>query len=259
VETITDVVVRFISGGPTNATLHGINALTGQQLDVPVASTTSGAKQVPLAAVASVLKATKKDDYLVVTLSTLSGSASGTTVKSAQAYTLVPPEDEADCYIYQSTGKQRVGPKDAKEVPVVKATKFRKEFVFLVPQAKDANGALAPDGNLWNAAAAFKSGDGVEIAATKGGSPDTLKDGTFGKLDKQNVGQVAYSALFIKDANGAAQTLLVPMGQPGAPFLAKVAGMKEGDSIQYKSSTDDKGNVWVVLLKAGNKATAAKN
>lgn len=137
---------------------------------------------------------------------------------------------------------------NAKDVTVVKVSRFMREHVFQVPPARNAEGKLEPKPEMVEALSALKEGDLVEVVTVSGGKVpmiktikayDAPKYAEMVKLDKETVDDQELNVLEIT-VHGKVSRLLI--SRKDAPvMMPKLRLLKEGAVILYRSSTQEKG------------------
>ena len=111
------------------------------------------------------------------------------------------------------------------------------------------------------ALASLKANDMVEVRAA--GNPPKLqsirvyelpKVGEFVKVGKEKVEEEELTSVEIK-GDGDSQTLMIPTKDTA--LTSRVRSLKAGNMVLYRGSTDDKGTVWLVEIKAAPKEAKA--
>jgi hypothetical protein len=162
-----------------------------------------------------------------------------------------PGENEPNVYIFETTTSEKDKATN-KDVTVVKATKFHVDYTFQVPNVRGADGKMEPKEEITKVANDLKQGDMVEVQTA---GQHTLKSikvyeppkwAEFVKLSKQTVADQELHVLEVK-AYGTSTTLTI--ARKDAALLTKLAPLKEGSLLTYKSNTDDKGGLWLTDVR----------
>lgn len=195
------------------------------------------------------VKAAKPGDLLEITADKENGKM---VVSRVSPYTLREGEGEPTSFVFSESSTRKVGGKD---VPVVVATRFKKEMVFLVPTVKNADGKMGPSDEITQAISKLSADQLVEIQTTAGGLMPTIKSiraweapkrGTFVKVTRQKVGDKDSPAVEIKDDTGTSQTFLI--AAKDTALLARLSALKFNGDIYYHTNTDDNGT-WLTDVK----------
>ena len=192
----------------------------------------------------------KNGDYLTIDLTLRAGNKY--IVTAAEPYDLKPGEDEKDVYVFDYTDKRTVG---RGTMVTLKVSKFGKDYEFAVPPTSREKFQSIID--------ELATGDSVFILALPGKPPQSIKElrpyeppdvGQFVKMTEITEGKSKHSAMILADVNGVERTFLFPPAKK-APFLAKAKPFKEGDTVQFRSKTDDKDKdvFWMDDFKAAPK------
>lgn len=188
-------------------------------------------------------------------------------VTAAEVYEAAPGEEEENVYVYVETE----APDYEKGKPIkpvlLKVTKLGKEFSFALPSvnrdgriiAKDEYRALLVD---------LSEGDPIEVLTSGAGKNPTVKTlrryeapkiGTFVKVTETGDDpKTKTSAVILKDEDEKEQTVSLPAAKKAA-LLTRIQSLKlkEGDLIQYRTTTDDKG-AWLLEIKNAPKDATTK-
>jgi len=183
-------------------------------------------------------------DYATIEISRLDSGKFAVT--AADAYDLKPGEDQKDVYLFYDTDEKKVA---GRVVPTLRVTKLGKRHEFLLPAAKREQ--------FMTIINELDDDDAVTVLITPGtsGGTPTVKDisryepphvGKFVKMEiPQEKGKPA--AMVIADDRGAERTITFPQAKD-ASFRTRAKGLKDGDVIQYRFTTDDKG-AWLAEFK----------
>lgn len=247
------------SGGHPCKVIAGSIMGGGGNVDLAVPNKdANAAKADPDGTIDSAVSGAKAGDLLECAV-TVTGAARA--LKSVSSYTAKPGEDELNVYVFDQAAQQKVGEKDT---PAVSVTKYKKPFAFLVPMVKGEDGNMAADEKVNKIITGLTSGDSVVIKAGAGTPPTIVsiakyeapKRGTFSKISKTTVDGTDVTAVEFSELGSTSTVAVSPTD--GATVLAAARNIKPGSEVTYRTTTDDKGNIWLADLKAVPQTVAAK-
>ncbi len=168
-----------------------------------------------------------------------------------KVYEMKPGEDDPNVFIFDKVIDPPKGDKTG--INAIGVTKFRENVNFLIPAVRGTDGKLGPNESMMKTVKAFKSGDSVEIQSVQY-QPGKMAIKTikkyepprwarFVKLTKQTVeGQGELTAVEV-DAYGNTLTLVID--RKHSALKGKFNSVKKDTPITFKSTTDDKGTIWL--------------
>ena len=196
------------------------------------------------------LRDLQSGDYVTIEMTVKDGKI---VVTSAEAYNFTPGEDEKDVYLFYDTDEKKVA---GRVVPTLRVNKMGKRYEFLLPTV------AAKREQLMSIIDDLHDDDAIVVLVTPGtsGGTPTIKD--LSKYEPPGVGKFVkvieipqekgkLGAMVIADERGAERTFTFPQAKD-ASFKANARKFKDGDVIQYRTTTDDKGT-WLAEFKPAPK------
>ena len=192
----------------------------------------------------SLLKSSKPGDIFEVNYA-VKKKTKQAVMRDMKVYEMKPGENEPNVFLFD--GVKATNAKTG--VAAIGVTKFQVKAEFQIPAARGSDGKMGPSEDLMKVAKTFKAGEPVEFQLVPGKTTiksmkkyEPPKWAKFVKLTKQTVDDKPLNAVEV-DAYGNSLTLVI--ARKDSALTGKFGSLKADALIIYKSTTDDKGTIWL--------------